>query len=139
MPSEPPSPRPDLAEVWGDIVSLRHLAIAIVLGGVISLVAYLVAVRLLALAIPDPAIARAWAMLAGLAGCLMGGALCARLLPPKRVLTDGEVDPADRDAALALLLTETRSHDRPASKVVVDELAALGLTDPLADRAGAPS
>jgi hypothetical protein len=131
MPFEGKIVPPDLAEVWGDIVSLRHLTIAVILGGTTSLVAYLAAVRLLALVVPDPAIAKAWAMMVGLAGCLAGGALCARLLPPKRILVDGGADQTDHAAATALLLAEVRTNDQPASPKVVAELKALGLADPL--------
>lgn len=134
MPSDRRAPGDDLAEVWGDVVSLRHLLVAVGLGAVISLATYFAAVELLKLWVADPAIAKAWAMLAGLVGCLTGGALCARLLPPKRVLSDDGADNSGQAEAMALLLAEVRPGDRPASAGVMAELAALGLKDPIDQR-----
>lgn len=124
----------DLAEVWGDIVSLRHLLIAVTLGAAISLATYFAAVEVLHRLVADPAIAKAWAMLGGLAGCLTGGALCARLLPPKRILSDDAPAASDQAEAARLLLAEARPGDRPAHGAVVAELAVLGLTDPVAGK-----
>lgn len=77
-----------LAEVWGDVVSRRHLARAIVIGGVVSLVFFGIGLLVLAPLAETPQVGRALAMLLGILGCLTGGAICARLYAPKRVLTE---------------------------------------------------
>ena len=81
---ETPASDSRLVEVWGDTVDVGHLGKAIVIGGVVSLTCYLVASRVLATFVDTPDRARAYAMLVGLAGCLVSGVICARLFPPKR-------------------------------------------------------
>lgn len=96
MASVPGTPRWRLIEVWNDTVDVRHLAWAIVIGIVISVASFLAASRLLRGAVESAQLAHAYAMLAGLAGCVIAGALCARLFEPKRrIVEDGQpADPA---------------------------------------------
>ncbi|BDB28346.1 hypothetical protein CTP10_R57570 [Cupriavidus sp. P-10] len=93
-----------LIEVWGDTADTRHLAWSIVIGAVVSLGGFLVAARLLAGLASSPELARAYAMLAGLGGCLLAGVICAVLFRPKRQVIEGEPgDPRWRDDVLATL------------------------------------
>ena len=120
-----------LAEVWGDTVDLRHLAWSVVLGVVISLGAFEAGRVALSSIVADAAIARAYAMLIGLAGCLAAGALCAMLFKPKRIVVDQTVDEADRMEVLKQLGEEHggigATADLPASARA--ELKELGLLD----------
>ncbi len=97
-----------LVEVWGDTVDLKHLAWAIVIGIVISLAGYGAASRLLAASVATPELAKAYAMLAGLAGCLISGVICAVLFKPKREVIEGRAaDPAWRQEVLDRLVEQT--------------------------------
>jgi hypothetical protein len=120
-----------LAEVWGDTVDLKHLAWSVVLGVGISLGAFEAGRVVLSSIVADAAIARAYAMLIGLAGCLAAGALCAMLFKPKRIVVEHAVDEADRMEVLRQLGEEQGGigaiADLPAS--ARDELKELGLLD----------
>ncbi len=124
-----------LAEVWGDVVDLRHLALAVVIGAVVSLATFIAAlVGFHALGIVA-ASGRAYAMLAGLGGCLLAGAICAGLLPPKRVLVETGLDAGEREAAVAALFDRAAAA-APLPAVAWAELQALGLLDLMAAAAG---
>lgn len=101
-----PKPKPSsapLVEVWGDTANPRHLACAIVIGGALSLAAFAIANRVLAELVRTPELARAYAMLAGLAGCVLAGFVCACLFKPKRTVLEGTED-ADGGSARAQAL-----------------------------------
>ena len=85
-PTPAPASGPDgqLAEIWGDVVSRPQLGKAILIGAVVSLAVYAVALATIAPLASTPAIGKALAMLAGIIGCILGGAICARLFQPKR-------------------------------------------------------
>ena len=97
VPSTPGRDGDHLAEVWGDVVDLRHLAQAIAVGACVSLAAYLLAGRLLSTVVAAQDVARSYAMLAGLLGCVAGGAICAGLFRPKRIVTELGAMPMDLD------------------------------------------
>ncbi|KPU93275.1 hypothetical protein APR50_11655 [Variovorax paradoxus] len=121
-----------LVEIWGDTADLRHLAGAIAIGIAVSLAGFLLANRLLAGAVRSPELARAYAMLAGLAGCVIAGLICALLFAPKReVVEGGAADPRWREEVLAELAGEhgelgAMSDLPPAA---LRELQELGLHD----------
>ncbi|WP_198018850.1 hypothetical protein [Azorhizobium doebereinerae] len=133
-PPAPPSrtrPAGHLAEVWGDVVDLRHLAAAVVIGAAVSLGTYLVAARIFAGFIAVAAVGQAYAMLVGLVGCLVSGVICARLFAPKREVLETAADPAWRIAALEQLAGETGSIGSVADlpPEVAAEMKELGLYD----------
>lgn len=96
----------DLYEVWGDTVDKRHLAYAIGIGAVVSLGAFFVAQHLLLGWVASAQMARAYAMLIGILGCLGGGAISAALFKPKRLVVEHQADPAWRAQTLAALQNE---------------------------------
>ncbi|MGH8782039.1 hypothetical protein [Paraburkholderia sp.] len=121
-----------LVEVWGDTVDLHHLAWSVALGVAISLGAFEAGQRALAVIVHDAAIVRAYAMLVGLAGCLLAGAICARLFKPKRTVVEHTADEAERMNVLAQLAAEAggigRLADAPASaRAEMEELGLLEL------------
>lgn len=120
-----------LVEVWGDTVDLRHLAGSVFLGAGISLGAFFAGQRLLSAFVADAAIARAYAMLVGLAGCLIAGTVCAFLFKPKREVVEHAVDETERMKVLDQLAAESGGlgnvADLPPS--VRAEMAELGLLD----------
>lgn len=121
-----------LVEIWGDTADLGHLAWAIVIGVAVSLTGYLVASRVLANLVSTPELARAYAMLAGLGGCVVSGVICAKLFTPKREVVEGAAaDPRWREEVLAELAGEHGTlgsvDDLPPS--VVREMKELQIYD----------
>lgn len=98
--------KPDLYEVWGDTVNGRHLMCAIAIGAVVSLGAFFIAQYLLVGWVANAQMARAYAMLVGIVGCLAGGAISARLFKPKRHVVEHQADPAWRAQVLLELERE---------------------------------
>lgn len=128
-----------LAEVWGDVVSRRHLARAIVIGGVVSLAFYGLGLRFVAPMAETPQVGRALAMLLGILGCLTAGAICARLFAPKRILSEEMgagtakwqqqvLDQIEAEGGTIGDLADLRPE-------VVEELRETGLYDIFRDRA----
>lgn len=122
-----------LAEVWGDTVDLRHLAWSIAIGIGISVTGFFLASRWLATVVASQQLAHAYAMLAGLAGCVAAGVICARAFPPKREVTeqDTSTDPAWRREVLEELAAQPGGLGSVADlpPVVVQELKELKLYD----------
>jgi hypothetical protein len=118
-----------LVEVWGDTVDTVHLGLAVIIGSVISLACYLTASRVLTAVLSPADVARAYAMLVGLAGCIISGVVCAKLFPPKREVVEAAADPFWREEVLAQLVAESKSigsiSDLPSE--TVQELKELGL------------
>lgn len=131
MPSDGPAGRiagsGQFAEVWGDVVDLRHLRVAVVIGPLVSLGAYGLAVGLLARHGDGSQVDRAYAMLVGLAGCILACVVCSALLPPKRILQEAGDAASDRDVAIADLLARSDGKDHPVPSATVAELIDLGL------------
>lgn len=129
-----------LAEVWGDTVDLRHLALAIAIGTGISVLGFYLASRWLATVVESRQLAHAYAMLAGLAGCVIAGVICARAFAPKREVTelDTSNDPEWRREVLEELARQPGGlgtvQDLPPA--VVQELKELKLYELFADKAG---
>jgi len=129
-----------LAEVWGDTVDLRHLAWAIAIGTGISVLGFYLASRWLATVVESRQLAHAYAMLAGLAGCVIAGVICARAFPPKREVTERDTsnDPEWRREVLEELARQPGGlgavQDLPPA--VVQELKELKLYELFADKAG---
>ncbi len=127
-----PAKETDLAEVWGDIVSRRQLAISLIIGGAVSIAFYFAALRLLAGAGATPAIDRALAMLVGIVGCIVGGFICSRLFKPKRYLSE---DATGSDAWRMEIVQQIEAEEgeigdaRALPPVVQQEMKEVGLFD----------
>ncbi|MCG6539740.1 hypothetical protein MCB86_06580 [Pseudomonas sp. KSR10] len=123
--------KPELYEVWGDTVNGSHLVISIIIGACVSLGTFYLAQHLLVGFVESTQMARAYAMLTGILGCLAGGVICAMLFRPKRDVVEGTVDPTFREAVLVELTAEHgtlgKLDDLPAE--VVAELRELALYD----------
>lgn len=124
------APPHQLAEVWGDVVDVVHLRWSLVIGCALGLPSYLLSSVFFS-QITTPQLAKTYALLVGLVGCLMAGAICARLFAPKRDLVEELTDDAAREEALAELAAETGDlgsvHDLP--EVTRQELRDLGIYD----------
>ncbi|ARP85383.1 hypothetical protein [Bordetella genomosp. 9] len=141
MRTNPSQPAWRLAEVWSDTVDLRHLAWSIVIGVTISVAAFVAAGRWLRDLASSAELAHAYAMLAGLAGSVVAGIVCARLFAPKREVVEDTAlaDPAWREDVLAELASEpgglgTLADLPPAA---IEELRELGLHELFAGQAAA--
>ena len=98
--------KPELYDVWGDTVDARHLLYAIVIGAIVSLSAFFTAQHFLLEWVASAQMARAYAMLVGIVGCLAGGTLSAMLFKPKRHVVEHEADPVWRSRVLSDLQNE---------------------------------
>jgi hypothetical protein len=125
----------DLYEVWGDTVNGRHLMYSIAIGATVSLGAFFAAAQVLSGWVENAQMARAYAMLVGIVGCLVGGAISAKLFKPKRNVMEHEADPAWRDRVLAELQSEFgdlgKLSDLPPETIA--ELKEMDLYDLFAD------
>lgn len=119
----------NLYEVWGDTVDARHLVLAITVSAIVSLGAYGLALLILGGLVESAQMAKAYAMLFGILGCLGGGAISAMLFKPKRDVVEHVADPAFREQVVGDLLKEYGSLGRleDTSPEVVAELHELGL------------
>jgi len=90
------------ADVWGDTVDLKHLAIAMIIGILISLSCYILGLNYLQSHFPQlPAnLMTAYALLIGISGCLFSAIISANLFKPKRILNENDFSEADRNAVL---------------------------------------
>ncbi|MHA6195404.1 hypothetical protein ACX3YG_13645 [Pseudomonas wadenswilerensis] len=119
----------NLYEVWGDTVDSRHLLAAIGVGAVCSLGAFYLAQHLLTGWVESAQMARAYAMLLGILGSLLGGGVSACLFKPKRHVVEHVADPAWRQQVIEELRSEYggigQLSDLPPE--VRNELRELGL------------
>ncbi|MBK5476578.1 hypothetical protein NTD80_22555 [Pseudomonas sp. 13B_2.1_Bac1] len=124
-----PPKRQNLYEVWGDTIDGRDLAMSIGIGAVVSLGAYFAAQQVLHHLVESAQMARAYAMLIGILGCLAGGAISARLFAPKRDVQENVADQSFREQVVADLLKEYGSLGRleDLSAEVIAELRELEL------------
>ena len=137
LAAAPPIDLPDdgadqLAEIWGDVVSRRQLGRALLIGAALSLAAYEIALRLFQGLTATPATDKALAMLAGILGCILAGAICARLFPPKRIVVDEVVGDATwRREVLAQLEAEAGpiGDIDTLPEAVIREMKEVGLYD----------
>lgn len=137
-PSDPRRPgASDYTQVWGDVVALRDLRLAIPIGAAISLSAYLGASAIFTWLVEDPAMARAYGMLVGIVGCILSGAVCAVLFKPKRVVHERIANTAWHQQVIDQLAAERGGVGRMSdlSPATVSELKELGLYDLFAERA----
>lgn len=123
--------KPELYEVWGDTVDARHLLYAIVIGAIVSLSSFFTAQHFLLEWVASAQMARAYAMLVGIVGCLVGGTISATLFKPKRNVVEHEADPAWRCQVLSDLQNEFgdlgRLADLPSQ--TIKELRDMDLYD----------
>ncbi|MBR8742666.1 hypothetical protein DSY14_13160 [Nocardiopsis sp. MG754419] len=125
-----------MLEIWGDTVDSRHTLGAILIGLGISAPLYLGSERLFAHFGDNPDVAATYALLVGLAGCLIGGFVSALLFRPKRLVRESEVGGEGRRKAMDAIEAEAGPLGDPAElpTVVQEELRTLGLYDDLKDQ-----
>jgi uncharacterized membrane protein YeaQ/YmgE (transglycosylase-associated protein family) len=115
----------DLAEVWQDVVSRRHLAISVVFGIVLGMGGYFFGIWLLrtmnfAL---KPDLLKGYALFFGVGGCVLAAIIACIQFKPKRIISEAT---AETDQFLEALREQNIS--------VKDELAALKSLPPVIRR-----
>ncbi|MGF9694351.1 MULTISPECIES: hypothetical protein [unclassified Rhizobium] len=121
-----------LAEIWGDVVSRPQLAKAMIIGAILSVAVYYATLAAIAPMAATPAVGKALAMLAGILGSVISGAVCSRIFAPKRVVVEqAQTGTAWQADVLEQLEQEGgpigRVEDLPP--VVVQEMREVGLYD----------
>lgn len=126
----------NLLEIWGDTVDSRHLIGAIALGAGIAAPCYLIASWGFAQVTENPDVGRTYALLVGLAGCIIGAVISAMLFAPKRIVTETEGTAESRQAAMDTIEAEIGPLGDPEllPEIVQSELHQLGLFDDLKAR-----
>ena len=99
----------DLAEVWGETVSLRNLALSLAISVPTTVIVYYIGHAVLVRAVSDPDRAETFSLLCGLASVIICAVLCARLFAPQRVLVD---DPVADSSSVEDALRELRGRRR---------------------------
>ncbi len=131
--TRPEAPPDDsrLVEVWGDTVDERHVKIAVALGVVLAVPAFLGGKELFTSTMENQDLARTYAMLTGLAACLLSAIVSARFFKPKRVVTERQLDPEEQIAAAMELAQLPLGLGALAdlSDAERDEMRRLGLYD----------
>lgn len=99
--ADSPPPRRDLAVVWGETVSLRHLSWALLISLPATVVIFFLGHALLARTLDDPKEATTFSLLVGLAAVVACAVLCARLFSPQRIIvTDGSGNASATEATI---------------------------------------
>lgn len=122
-----------LLEVWGDTVDSRHLLGAIGLGAGIAVPVYLVAEWGFGQLTGGDAIGRSYALVTGLAACVIAAVIAANIFKPKRVVTIGESTAGSREAAMDAIEDELGPLGDPDElpATALAEVKELGLYDDL--------
>lgn len=127
------------ADVWGDTVDLKHLAIAMGIGIFISLSFYILGLNYLQANFSKLAanLMTAYALLIGIAGCLLSAIISAKLFKPKRKLNEAEFSEADRLAVLEELKIDIDKEAEELQFVapkVIQEMKDLQIYDLFAQK-----
>jgi hypothetical protein len=123
-----------LIEVWGDTVDTKHVSISIALGVGIASPTFLLGRKLFEATVDDQTLAQSYALLLGLAACLVAAVIAARLFKPKRVVRQTDATTDSRREALERIAADGGEWTDPAElpAEVQDELRRLELYDVLA-------
>ncbi|WP_298041188.1 hypothetical protein [uncultured Microbacterium sp.] len=120
-----------LLEVWGDTVDGRHLLGSIGLGIGIAVPVFLVAQWGFGELTGGDALADSYALVAGLAACVLAAVIAANIFKPKRIVTIGENHASSREAAMDAIEDEIGPLGDPDElpAAVLREVKELGLYD----------
>ena len=133
MPREP-----RLVNIWEDTVDLTQLLIGIAGGSALGFVSYVAALRAFSTYFPEqpPSLVKGYALMAGIAGCVLTAAVIATVFKPKRRLRETEPGPVERDAlvrGLALDPEEERRALETASPDLLREMQELQIHELFAE------
>ncbi|MGL3149081.1 hypothetical protein ACSS7Z_01850 [Microbacterium sp. A82] len=122
-----------LLEVWGDTVDSKHLLASIGLGVGIAVPVFLVAEWGFAELTGGDALGGSYALVTGLAACVLAAVIAARLFKPKRIVSIGEAPTGSREAAMDSIEAELGPLGDPDElpRATLAEVKELGLYDDL--------
>lgn len=119
------------AEVWGDTVALKELFASSVLGIILTMTCYILGNRYFsAMKTLDPGLAKGYALMVGITGCVLAGVIAAILFKPKRVVEE-KFEQEDIVAVLAaggMTLEEEAQALAAVDPQILEELKDLNLT-----------
>ncbi|HHV79536.1 MAG TPA: hypothetical protein GXX40_08015 [Firmicutes bacterium] len=120
------------ASVWGDTVKLEHLAVSTVLGVVLTMAFYSFGLSFFSRN-PGikPDLAKGYAMMVGVVGCIISCVTAAILFKPKRVIVE-KAEHAELPEILnaaGMTLEEERQALESIDAQTATELSELGLKD----------
>lgn len=117
-------------EVWGDRVILRELAIACLLGIILTMSFFIIGQKIFnSMESLDKSLADGYALIVGVAGCLLSGFISAKLFKPKRIVEE-KVEFEDIEEILksaGITVEEEIEALSTADKDVIQELEDLKL------------
>ncbi|MBY0496657.1 MAG: hypothetical protein K2Y23_20820 [Cyanobacteria bacterium] len=123
-----------LVNIWEDTVDLRHLLIGLACGSALGFTSYVLALRAFTAYFPGetPGLIKGYALMIGIAGCVMAAAIIGTVFKPKRVFRDTDEGPIDRSTMirnLALDPDEERRALETASPKLIREMQELQVYD----------
>ncbi len=123
------------AEIWGDVVDIKHLACAILIGLIISLSFYIIGVKIIHLSLPTltPSLNKAYGLLIGMLGSLLSAIISAKLFKPKRIINEGSnYVQEDQHAVIKELGIDLKKEAellKNADPQIIEEMKQLGIYD----------
>lgn len=118
------------AELWGDRVALKELAIASVIGIALTMAFYLTASNyFLAQESIDTGLAKGYSLMVGIGGCIIGAFISSKLFKPKREVVESgeELDVMGAIEAAGSTLEDEIKFAGNADPGSIREMRALGL------------
>jgi len=127
-----------LVTIWEDTVDLRQLLIGLACGSALGFASYTVAIRAFTTYFPGQTanLIKGYALMAGIAGCVLAAVLVAMVVKPKRRLRETDQGPIDHSSLLrelALNKDEERLALQTASPKLIREMQQLQIYDLFAD------
>lgn len=119
------------AEVWGDTVVLKELFYSAVLGIVLTMAGYILGTRYFSsIESIDAGLAKGYALMVGILGCILAGIISAKLFKPKRVVEEKfeQEDIKTVLAAAGMTLEEEVQALATVDADIIEELKDLNLT-----------
>jgi hypothetical protein len=124
----------DLALIWGDTVNLKHLGGAMIIGMALGILFYqggLLIIENHFSSLPEN-LHKSVALLVGIVGCLLAAVISAKCFPPKRVVSEQEFSPEDRERVLRELQIDPEREAealKTMSPAILQEMEELQLLE----------
>lgn len=117
-------------EVWGDTVVLKELVWSCIIGVVLTMTMFLIGRKIFtSMESVEKSLANGYALLVGVAGCIISGAICANLFKPKRVVEE-KFEQEDIEhflEAASMTVEEEAEYLSEADPEIIRELEELEL------------
>lgn len=116
-----------LADIWGDTVNLRHLGGAMIIGIILGTAFYLAGLSFIQKIRPDMVLSlqKAMGLVVGIVGCLLAAVVSTKLFPPKRILTEEQFSPENRQQILRELNIDMAQEVRDMASMPPEIIAEM--------------